>query len=74
MCYNNIQNAPSGNVNYYLSSYNLATKEFYKNGEWINDKVLNRHLTDAMMDYGDWSPSDYDDITEEEAMNLIKNK
>ena len=51
-----------------------SSKEFYKNGEWINDKVLNRHLTDAMMDYGDWSPSDYDDITEEEAMNLIKNK
>lgn len=51
-----------------------SSKEFYKNGEWINDEVSDRHLTDAMMDYGDWSPSDYDDITEEEAMNLIKNK
>ena len=51
-----------------------SSKEFYKNGEWVNDEVSNRNLTDAMMDYGDWSPSDYDEITEEEAMNLIKNK
>ena len=35
--YNNIQNAPSGNINYYVSTYNLATKEFYKNADTITD-------------------------------------
>ncbi len=35
--YRDMQNASSGDNNYFLSQYNLATKEFYKNSDTIND-------------------------------------
>ena len=35
--YNNMQNASSGANNYFLSQFNLATKEFYKNADKITD-------------------------------------
>ena len=48
-------------------------KEFYRgNGKWEEDDRMSLNLNDAMMDYGDWSPSDYDDLTEEQAMEWIK--
>lgn len=45
--------------------------EFYKDGIWVQDANRSLHLSDAMMDYGEYSPSDYDEITEEQAQSLI---
>lgn len=41
--------------------------EFYEGGKWVKDEERSLHLSDAMMDYGDYSTSDYDDLTEDEA-------
>ena len=46
--------------------------EFYTgDGKWIKDEERSLHLSDAMMDYGDYSTSDYDDLTEDKAMRRI---
>lgn len=46
--------------------------EFYAGGgKWVKDETRSLHLSDAMMDYGDYSTSDYDDLTEDEAMRRI---
>lgn len=45
--------------------------EFYEGGKWVKDEERSLHLSDAMMDYGDYSPSDYDEITEAEAMKRM---
>ena len=45
--------------------------EFYKDGSWVKDENRSLHLSDAMMDYGEYSPSDYDDLTEEQAQQLM---
>lgn len=44
--YNDMQNASSGDTNYYLSQYNLATKEFYKNSDTITDNFKIGYLKD----------------------------
>lgn len=51
--------------------FELEPKEFYKNGVWTNDDKLNLELNDAIMDYGDSSVFDYDEISEEEARKYI---
>lgn len=52
----------------------LYEKEFYRDGKWVKDPKRSRQLTDAIMDYGDYSALDYKDITEEEAIKFIKEK
>ncbi|MCI5797736.1 MAG: hypothetical protein MR024_03875 [Firmicutes bacterium] len=50
----------------------LKPTEFYENGKWIQNERRALHLHDAMMDYGDYSVLDYDDLTEEQAMEMMK--
>lgn len=46
--------------------------EFYAgDGKWVKDEMRSLHLSDAMMDYGDYSVFDYDDLTEEDAKKRI---
>lgn len=61
-----------GNVDV-LDYDDLRTRfEFYAGGgKWVKDEERSLHLSDAMMDYGDYSTSDYDDLTEDEAMRRI---
>ena len=49
-----------------------STKEWYINGEWVEDADMSLDFNDAMMDFGGWSLSDYENLTESEAMKLIK--
>ena len=49
----------------------LEPKEFFINGVWTKDDELNLQLNDAIMDYGDSSVFDYDEISEEEAIRFI---
>ena len=49
----------------------LEPKEFFKNGEWQYNYELNLRLNDSIMDYGDCSVFDYEEITEEKALELI---
>ena len=51
--------------------YGLELKEFFKNGKWQLDDNLNLELNDAIMDYGDSSVFDYDEISEEEALKIV---
>ena len=44
---------------------------FYRKGEWINDWDLSLSLSDATMDFGEFSVFDYEELTEEEAMRRI---
>lgn len=53
---------------------NLSSKEFYIGGEWKYDARLNLGLNDAIMDYGDASVFDYDEISEEEALAIIEKQ
>ena len=46
--------------------------EFYDGGTWAKDEERSLHLSDAMMDYGGYSPSDYEDLTVEQAMQMIE--
>ncbi len=48
------------------------SKEFYRNGQWVKDEKRNKDLTDAMMNYGDYSVDDFDQLSEEEAMEYIR--
>ena len=48
-----------------INCYALEPKEFFINGKWQIDDKLNLELNDAIMDYGDSSVFDYDEITEE---------
>ena len=49
----------------------LEAKEFFENGEWQYNYELNLRLNDSIMDYGDCSVFDYEEITEEKALELI---
>ena len=44
---------------------------FFINGKWQPDDKLNLELNDAIMDYGDSSVFDYDEISEDEANKFI---
>lgn len=46
-------------------------KEYYENGKWVNDPHLELRLNDALMDYGDETITDVNDLTEEEAWKRI---
>lgn len=50
--YNNIQNATSGANNYFLSQFNLATKEFYKNSDTITDNFKLGYLKEYALSNG----------------------
>lgn len=50
-----------------------STVEFYRDGEWVKDKERNRDFTDAMMNYGDYTVDDIDPISEERALQIIKD-
>ena len=52
--------------------YGLEDKEFFKDGVWQYDDELNFELNDCMMDRGDSSVFDFDEISEEEALEQIK--
>lgn len=52
--------------------YGLEDKEFFKDGVWQYDDELNLELNDCMMDRGDSSVFDFDEIPEEEALEQIK--
>lgn len=52
--------------------YGLEDKEFFKDGVWQYDDELNLELNDCMMDRGDSSVFDFDEISEEEALEQIK--
>ena len=54
--------------------FETRPKEFYIDGQWVVDKELNMNLNDAIMDYGDYSWNDYDEISEEQAYQIINNK
>ena len=43
----------------------------YIDGEWINDYTLSLHLSDAIRNCCGYTFSDYEEITEEEAMRRI---
>ena len=45
--------------------------EFYDNGEWINHYDLSLNLSDATMDFGDYSVFDYEEMTEDAAMRRV---
>ena len=73
----------SGEYKYYLlKNYWLARlekdrnclepKEFFMGSSWRYDDRLNLELNDGMMDYGDSSVFDYDEISEEEALKILK--
>lgn len=47
-------------------------KEFYENGEWVKNVERDLYLTDVIMDYGDYGPSDYDVTSEERAMQMMQ--
>ena len=51
--------------------YILEPKEFFKNGECQYNYELNLRLNDSIMDYGDCSVFDYEEITEEKALELL---
>jgi len=51
----------------------LGNYEWLINGEWKEDTDMSRALNDARVDFGDYSPNDYDDITPEIAEELIQN-
>jgi hypothetical protein len=46
--------------------------EWFKNGDWVENKELSLALCDAQMDYGDYSVGDYEQISYDEAMEKIK--
>ncbi|MDE5729488.1 MAG: hypothetical protein K2I20_04885, partial [Clostridia bacterium] len=46
--------------------------EFYIDGEWINDYNMSLSLSDATMNCCGYTFGDYEELTEEEAMRLIK--
>lgn len=48
--------------------------EWFVNGEWKKDSKMSLALLDAINGYGDYSVGDQDQITEEIANELIKNK
>ena len=52
----------------------LDPKEFYDDGAWKYDDELNLKLNDSIMDYGDYSVFDYDEITEKEAFEKIASQ
>ena len=54
-----------------INRYGLEPKEFFKNGKWQLDDKLNLELNDAIMDYGDSSVFDYDEISEDQANKFI---
>lgn len=45
--------------------------EFYIFGEWMPNEHLSLCLSDAIMDFGDYSVFDYEELTEDEAMRRI---
>ena len=49
----------------------LEPKEFFENGEWQYNYELNLRLNDSIMAYGDCSVSDYEEITEEKALEIL---
>jgi len=49
----------------------LEPKEFFENGEWQYNYELNLRLNDSIMDYGDCSVFDYEEIAEEKALELL---
>ena len=51
--------------------YGLEPKEFFKNGEWQQDDQLNLRLNDAMMNDGEGSWLDYEDISDERAAEIM---
>ncbi|MBE6793585.1 MAG: hypothetical protein E7532_01420 [Ruminococcaceae bacterium] len=51
--------------------YGLEDKEFFKDGVWQYDDDLNLKLNNCMMDHGDSSVLDFDEISEEEALRQI---
>lgn len=51
--------------------YILDDKEFFKCGKWVHDNELNLRLNDCIMDYGDYSVFDYEEIDEEKALEII---
>jgi len=52
-----------------LSQFNC---EWYENGEWVENQRRTLSLEDSLMDYGDWSVGDNDQITPELAEELIQ--
>jgi len=54
--------------------FEIRQKEFYIDGQWVVDKELNMNLNDAIMDYGDYSWNDYEEISEEKAFQIIKEQ
>ena len=51
--------------------YGLEDKEFFIDGKWRFDEELNLELNDCMMDYGDSSVLDIEEIPEDEAQKII---
>lgn len=51
----------------------LDVKEFYINGEWVHDENLNQRLNDCIMDYGDSRWYEYEEVSEETALEFITN-
>jgi hypothetical protein len=49
----------------------LAPKEFFENGEWQYNYDLNLRLNDSIMGFADCSVFDYEEISEEKALELI---
>ena len=49
----------------------LEPKEFFENGDWQYNYELNLRLNDSIMDYGDCSVFDYEEIAEEKALELL---
>ena len=49
----------------------LEPKEFFEKGEWQYDYDLNLRLNDSIMNYNDCSVFDYEEITEEKALELL---
>ena len=45
--------------------------EFYIDGKWINDYSMSLHLSDAIMNCCGYSFSDYEELTEDEAMRRL---
>lgn len=54
--------------------FDVRPKEFFIDGEWVVDKELNLNLNDAIMDYGDYSWNDYEEISEEQAYQIMNKR
>lgn len=45
--------------------------EWFEYGKWVENTSRSQYLMDCMMDYGDVSAFDYEEISEEQANKII---